>query len=105
MILFLSIFIGILWIVLGYTLHRLQRIKKSIKSFSPIIQTNEVQKIFIGKCEPFTEEEDRSLSQYKEALRLLKSKIEYRMGSFTDIQNSNYRITNVIGDEKIYSLK
>ena len=53
--------------------------KKAIKSFSPVIHTHDVQKIFIGKCEPFTDEEDAQLSQYKDALRLLKEKIEYRM--------------------------
>lgn len=80
--------------------------KKSIKSFSPVVHTHDVQKIFIGKCEPFTDEEDAQLSQYKDALRLMKEKIEYRMGSFIDnILSSNYRVTDIIGEEKIYSMK
>lgn len=91
--------------LLGYVLYRLNRVKKAIKSFSPVVHTHDVQKIFIGKCEPFTDEEDQQLSQYKDALRLMKEKIEYRMGSYTDIQNSNYRLTNIIGEEKIYALK
>lgn len=59
----------------------------------------------IGRVIPFTDEQDLQLAQSKEALRLFLAKLDYRIASFAAIQNTNYRIINVIADQSIHNLK
>ena len=59
----------------------------------------------IGRVIPFTDEQDLELAQNKEVLRLFLAKIDYRIASFAAIQNTNYRLTNVIADQSIHNLK
>lgn len=87
-----------LWVAV-YQHHKL---KKSIKDFMPIINKTSTM---IGRVIPFTDEQDLELAKNKEVLRLFLAKIDYRIASFAAIQNTNYRLTNVIADQSIHNLK
>jgi len=87
-----------LWVAV-YQHHKL---KKSIKDFMPIINKTSTM---IGRVIPFTDEQDIQLAQNKEALRLFLAKLDYRIASFAAIQNTNYRIINMIADQSIHNLK
>ena len=87
-----------LWLAV-YSHHKL---KKSIKDFMPIINKTSTM---IGRVIPFTDEQDIELAKNKEILRMFLAKIDYRIASFAAIQNTNYRLTNVIGDHSIHNLK
>ena len=100
----ISLIILFLWTTLHW-FYQIHILKKWIKEFSPVIHKHENTELIIGKVSIFTEDMDIELSQYKDVLKQILKKIEYRMATFTSVQNSNYRVTNIVNNEPIYSMK
>lgn len=100
MILIPSIILAIISLFLGYKIYTL---RKAIKWFTPVYTQNNIVQIWITK--PFTDEQDIALSVYKEALHLLLAKIDYRIASYTTVQNTCYRPRGIAQDNLLYELK
>lgn len=97
--------IATLSILLAYTVYKIYTLQKGIKDFAPVVYTNETNIVQIGKCEVFTEAEDVHLSINKEILKLLLKKLDYRIATYTTIQNTCYRPKGNIWDQILYELK
>lgn len=83
--------IAILIIILVYTVYKLYTLQQGIKNFNPVVYTNETNVVQIGKCEMFTQTDENQLSINKDILKLLLKQIDYRIATYTTIQNTCYR--------------
>ena len=95
----------VLIIILAYTVYKIYSLQKWIKNFSPIVYTNETNVVQIGKCEVFTQQDENALSINKDILKLFLKQIDYRIASYTTIQNTCYQPSDRVWDQVIYKLK
>lgn len=97
--------IAILLIALLHSVYKIYTLKKAIKDFSPVKYVEQTNVTQIGVIKPFTDEQDMNLSQFKEVLNLVLSKLDYRIATYTQIQNTCYRPKGNMGDTVLYELK
>ncbi len=97
--------ISILIIVLAYTVYKLYSLQKGVKEFTPVVYTNETNVVQIGKCEMFTQQDENALSVNKDILKLILKQLDYRIATYTTIQNTCYRPSSTSGEQNLYTLK
>lgn len=67
--------------------------------------TNETNVVQIGKCEMFTQQDENALSINKDVLKLILKQLDYRIATYTTIQNTCYRPSTQSGEQQMYALK
>ena len=88
-----------------YLAYKLYQLKKAVKNFNPVIYKNETNNVQIWKVEMFTTDHEMQLATHKEMLNLFLKKLDYRIASYTTIQNTCYKPTGKLNDELLYQLK